>query len=312
MADEVNVAVEEAHRRGVLTSASLMVGAAAADDALRRARALPSLRVGLHLVLVEGAPTLPAEQIPDLVDRAGRLRSDLVGLAVDIAGRPALRRQLRAEIRAQFESYARTGLVLEHVDVHKHFHLHPLVAREIIAIGSRFGMRALRVPSEPVEVLRQIDGGAATLSARLIGAWASLLRRQARGAGLLTPDAVFGLRWSGAMTEERLSGLLADLPSGLTEIYLHPAAGNHFAGHCPGYRYTDELAALCAPRVAAAVEAAGCRLGGYAGCRSATTQQRNPSEQRALPIVRRLARALHRDGLARRRRLRRDRSDQLG
>ena len=54
IAPEVNAAVELAHTRGILTAASLMVNGAAVDDAVERARRLPSLRVGLHLVLVDG------------------------------------------------------------------------------------------------------------------------------------------------------------------------------------------------------------------------------------------------------------------
>jgi predicted glycoside hydrolase/deacetylase ChbG (UPF0249 family) len=52
----VNQGVEQAHREGILTAASLMVGGAAADDAVERARRLPTLRVGLHVVLVQGRP----------------------------------------------------------------------------------------------------------------------------------------------------------------------------------------------------------------------------------------------------------------
>ena len=46
----VNEAVEKAHIDGVLTAASLMVGAPAAFDAVERARRLPKLGVGLHLM----------------------------------------------------------------------------------------------------------------------------------------------------------------------------------------------------------------------------------------------------------------------
>lgn len=57
-ASEVNDAVEAAHGNGVLTAASLMVAAPATADAVARAKRIPSLRVGLHLVLVEGRPVL--------------------------------------------------------------------------------------------------------------------------------------------------------------------------------------------------------------------------------------------------------------
>jgi len=77
LAVPVNEAIEEAHRRGILTTASLMVGAGAAADAVERARQLPTLRVGLHLVLVEGRPVLPPREIPDLVDGRGEFSTRL-------------------------------------------------------------------------------------------------------------------------------------------------------------------------------------------------------------------------------------------
>ena len=65
------------------------------------------------------------------------------------------------------------------------------------------------------------------------------------------------------MTEMRVAGLLAHLPDGLTEIYLHPATSNSFLGATPGYCYMDELAALVAPRIISAATGAGIRLIGY-------------------------------------------------
>src|SRR5512146_671309 len=75
----VNAAIEEAHARGILTTASLMVGGAAAADAVARARRLPSLSVGLHLVVTRGRPVLPPAEVPALVDREGRFPEGLAG-----------------------------------------------------------------------------------------------------------------------------------------------------------------------------------------------------------------------------------------
>jgi hopanoid biosynthesis associated protein HpnK len=139
LADEVNDAVETAHRQGILTAASLMVGAPAAADAVDRARRMPGLRVGLHLVLVEGRPVLPPERLPDLVDATAHFRTDMVRLGFDIFARPSVRRQVRAEIDAQFRAFQATGLALDHVNAHKHFHVHPTVASETIAAAVRYG-----------------------------------------------------------------------------------------------------------------------------------------------------------------------------
>lgn len=241
-----------------------MVAEPWAADAVARARRRPSLRVGLHLVLVEGRPVLPAGQVPDLIDGRGRFRTDMARLGLDIFLRPHVRKQLAAEIAAQFEAFAATGLPLDHVNAHKHFHLHPTIAREIIRIGRAYGMRSLRVPLEPASVLARVEPRAARMGSRMTAPWAGLLRWKARRAGLAAPDAVFGLAWSGVMTAERVAGLIQNLPGGLTEIYVHPATGGTFEGSAPGYRYAEELAALTSPLAREAVRASGARLGGYA------------------------------------------------
>jgi len=238
----VNDAVEQAHRQGILTCASLMVAGEAAADAAARARTMPTLGVGLHLVLVDGRPVLPVAAVPDLVDQDGRFRNNMVRAGIDFL-RPRVRRQLEAEIAAQFAAFAATGLPLDHVNAHKHFHLHPTIASLILKIGRRHGMRAARAPIEPRATLRKIEpvGG---LDVAL--PWAKLVRRRLRRAGLAVPDQVFGLAWSGALNRDRLCGLLKHLPDGLTEIYAHPATAP-YPGSAPGYAYADELAALTDP-----------------------------------------------------------------
>jgi len=214
-------------------------------------------------VLVEGRPVLPPQRLPDLVDQSGCFRKDMMRLGIDIFARPLVRRQIAAEIEAQFEAYRATGLALDHVNAHKHFHLHPTVASEIITIGARYGLRGLRVPLEPHFVLTKIEPSASQRRAYLTAPWAAMLGRRARRAGLQVPDSVFGIAWSGAMTESRLTGLLLHLSEGRTEIYTHPASSNGFAGHAPGYRYTDEFAALTAPSVVTATRRRDVILGGY-------------------------------------------------
>jgi chitin disaccharide deacetylase len=245
-----------------------MVGAPAAADALARARKLPNLRVGLHVVLVDGDPLSDRAQIPGLINRSGRLRNDLAGYGAAIAMRPSLRRQVAQEVTAQFEAYRATGLPLDHVNAHRHFHLHPTVAASIMTIGRRYGMRALRVPLEPWRVVADIDAQTQRQLGRIAAPWASWLGARARRAGLTTADAVFGLAWSGAMTATRLAALIGRLPAGVVEVYLHPAMTNAFAGAAPGYRYAEEFAALCDPACVAAVRRSGYALGGYADVRA--------------------------------------------
>jgi hopanoid biosynthesis associated protein HpnK len=240
-----------------------MVGAPAAADAIERARALPNLRVGLHVVLVDGDPVMDRAHIPDLIDRSGRFRNDLVRYGAQIALDASVRRQVAKEISAQFEAYQATGLPLDHVNAHRHFHLHPVVASSIMTAGRRYGMRGLRIPVEPWRVVAEVDPYTRRRVGRIVAPWAAWLRRRVRRAGLTTTDAVFGVAWSGAMTRTRLAALLGRLPPGFVEIYLHPAVTNAFAGAAPGYRYAEEFAALCDPDCVAAVRRSGYTLGGY-------------------------------------------------
>ena len=248
----VNAAVALAHRQGVLTAASLMVGAPGAAEAVALARAMPGLRVGLHLVLVEGRPTLPPALVPHLVGADGRFRDNMAAAGATMFFHPAARRELAAEITAQFEAFAATGLTLDHVNTHKHFHLHPTIAGLILKIGARHGVRAARVPIEPRAILAAVEPGRYPLNP-VFDLWAALARRRFRRAGWQIADQVFGLAWSGAMTPERLLGLVRTLPEGLTEIYLHPATHGGFEGAARGYQYEAELAALLSPAVIAAV-----------------------------------------------------------
>ncbi|HWB49934.1 MAG TPA: hopanoid biosynthesis-associated protein HpnK [Stellaceae bacterium] len=257
----VNAAVEQAHRDGILTAASLMVAAPAAADAVARAQRLPGLGVGLHLVLADGAPILPPSAVPALVGPDGRFDPNMVRAGFRFFFSPAAQRQLAAEIRAQFAAFAATGLPLDHVNGHKHIHVHPTVARLVIGIGREFGLRAMRLPYEPPAPLRL---AAPADRHRGIG-WspvAAALRRRLGRAAIAHNDQVFGIAWSGAITEDRLLALLPHLPDGVSEIYAHPACGA--ASFVPGYRHAAELAALLSPRVRQQTAALGLRLVRYA------------------------------------------------
>ena len=259
---EVNEAVERAHRHGILTAASLMVSGTAAQDAVARARAMPSLRVGLHLVLVEGRPVLPARAVPDLVDARGLFRTDMARAGAAMFFLPKVRAQLAAEMEAQFAAFDATGLKLDHVNAHKHFHLHPTIAGLMVAMARAHGVKGARVPLEPQAVLRRIERHPANATVALTAPFARALRARFRRAGISAPDQVFGLAWSGAMTAPRLKGLLEHLPEGLSEIYMHPATGT-YPGSAPGYAYARELQALTDPGMSAIIAAADIRLGGF-------------------------------------------------
>ena len=265
LAVPVNEAIEIAHRRGVLCSASLMVAEPAAADAIACARRNPGLRVGLHLVVCDGQPALPPAEIPALVDASGRLSSRVLRTSFRVFLSTGARRQLERELRAQFEAFAASGLALDHVDGHGHLHLHPIVSKIALRVGREFGMPAMRVPREP--------GGRSARAARhgwvtrqvaqaLLSPWVALLRRRLRRAGVRSNDWIFGLHDTGHMRTPLLARLLRDLPPGTTEIYFHPATRRcpELERTMPDYEHERELETLISPVFRDAVRTSGAEL----------------------------------------------------
>ena len=221
----VNEAIEEAHRHGILSCASLMVGAKAARDAVDRARRLSSLRVGLHLVLVDGSPILPPRVVPDLVTKKGEFSSHLARAGINFFFRKKAKRQLEDEIRAQFQAFLDTGLQLDHVNSHHHMHLHPTVLGIILRVGRDYGMGAIRFPYEPPLLSWRASRkrlGRKILLWLFLWPWLTLFKKRLERAQVCSNDFLFGLNDSGYMDVDLALQFLKRSPSGVTEIYFHP------------------------------------------------------------------------------------------
>ncbi len=255
LAPEVNEAVEQAHTNGVLSCASLMMGAPAAADAVARAKRLPSLRVGLHVTVADGKALLPPADIPALADAAGNLPGNLAVAGIHWFFSPAARRDLAREIRAQFEAFRATGLTLDHVNAHNHMHLHPTVLGIVIAVARDFGVPAMRLPWER--------------PAGLLTPWLALLRRRLRAAGIRHNDVLAGMADTGHLTAEKVLAALTRIEDGVTEFYFHPASRStpDLEAQAPGYDRLGELEALLSPMVAAALRDLGVKTVGFADLR---------------------------------------------
>lgn len=265
LAPPVNEAVEEAHRHGILTSASLMVTGQAAADAVVRARRLPDLGVGLHLVLVDGRPASPPDEIPDLVTSNGRLHTNMAAIGARIFFQRHVQRQVEREMRAQFTRFLATGLKLDHVNGHHHFHQHPTIVGMLVRMARDYGIASVRWPVEPpLDSWRaQRNRPGLRLAIWLFSA-ARLLRMRQRleRAGIRCNDHIFGLYESGGMTHERVERFLTMLPQGVTEIYCHPATHAWYSEDAlpRHYRCVEEFRAMADPALLALAGRLGVRL----------------------------------------------------
>lgn len=262
----VNRGIVEAHDRGVLTSASLMVAGDAAGEAVELARARPGLAVGLHLVVVDGRAALPPAEIPSLTDAAGRFRGGPVRSGLRYQFSRAARRELEREIRAQLERFRDTGLPLSHVDGHHHLHLHPVVLDMLVGFAEEFRILAIRLPSEELALALTLDRGNAArkiLWSLIFGSLRRRGKRRLRRAGIGFSERVYGLHATGQVTEAYLLGLIPRIRADRVELYSHPAIA--FPGepsNGPPGSGAQELSALVSRRVREALAQNGFALMG--------------------------------------------------
>ena len=230
----VNRAILELHRAGVLTSTTLMARAAATEEAIELARSTPTLGVGCHVVLVDGAPLLSARELPTLVDpRTGRFQPTL-GLFLQrlFAGR-IRSSEIEAEAGAQIARLQSAGVALTHIDTHKHAHMFPAVLRPVLRAARAAGIRAVRNPFEPAWS-RRATGGAPwprRAEVALLHLLEPAFRRIVAKEGFATTGGALGVLATGTLDAVTVSALLRSMPGGGGEIW-------ELVSH-PGYNDAD-------------------------------------------------------------------------
>lgn len=147
----VNAAIVKAHREGILNSASLMINQKYAADAVKLAKEMPELEIGLHVNLTNEYPAAPSRQIPLLVDGQGKLKNGFVNLFLLSFLKPRqLQQQAETEMRAQITKYLATGLPLQHLDSHRHIHLIPPIFKAMRKLQKEFEVPRIRVMNENI------------------------------------------------------------------------------------------------------------------------------------------------------------------
>jgi len=221
----VNRAVVELHAAGVLTSTTLMARAGATSEACDVAKSTSSLGVGCHVVLVDGEPVLPAREIPTLVDqRTGCFPSKLTPfLARLFSGRIATD-EIEAEAAAQIRSLKSKGLVLTHIDTHKHTHMFPAVLRPVLRAARAANIRAVRNPFEPSWAVRATAGAgwARCAEVSLLRNLESHCRRIIAQEGMITTAGTIAVVGTGVLDGAAVRSLLSAMPDGTWELVTHP------------------------------------------------------------------------------------------
>ncbi len=241
----LNAAIELAHADGLVTSTSLMTGGEAVPDAVRRARRLPALDIGLHFTLV-GLPGLPAT-FTDFFRAYAQGQFPPSEVA----------RRLRGQLNAALITHK---LTVSHIDSHQHLHAFPPLMRTICSVAEEYGIRFIRLPQDgpafaPVTVGRRAQAAALRLMC-------AVSRRSLFRHNLRTTDHFAGMAVSGHLSSSVLAHFIQDAKPGATEIVCHPGTDNRLLAELFPWRYDwqGELDALRSPLARAAADNRRARL----------------------------------------------------
>ncbi len=220
----VNRGILESHRNGVVTSSTLMACGARFDQAVELARQAPRLSVGCHVVLVDGSPTLSADQVSSLTVATGSpppFRESLISFACLAAAGRLDQGQIEQEVVAQIQKLQAVGITVSHLDSHKHTHMFPVVLRGMLRAAKDCGVRAIRNPFEPL-VFARVGGWKRQFQLRILQRYRAGFREELSRAGMVTPDGCVGIAATGGLTLEAFQALIEKLPEGTWEFVSHP------------------------------------------------------------------------------------------
>ena len=226
----VNRGVAEAHRNGIVTSASLLANGAAFAEAVELVRAARGFGIGVHLNLSDGLPMAPRATVPTLLNDSGEFASGPDNLLLKIATRGLSLREVETEWEAQISKVRAAGIEPTHLDGHKHVHMLPGLFEIALRLAKRHGIGAIRVSHEASSLRAALSTGESRASvvlkqgvqARGLKLLARDAREKADRAGVSTADYFCGIAQTGELTKEGVARLLRSLPEGTTELMCHP------------------------------------------------------------------------------------------
>ena len=223
----VNRAIAELHQAKALTSATLMANGSAFEDAVAVALANPMLGVGCHVVLTDGVPVCDPSSIPTLLGADGKtFRTSLVDFVQALLRGKIRKDDIEREAMAQVEKLQRAGILVTHLDTHKHTHLFPAIAGPLLQVAERCSVGAIRHPFEQRWGLALGHGkGLRRLQVKLVGRLEAKFegKPQIRNAQVRTTDGTIGISATGDLDARVLRQILEAQPAeGTFELCCHP------------------------------------------------------------------------------------------
>jgi len=247
----INKAVAQAHTDGVLTSATIMANMPAAGEAVKIAKTLPDLGVGVHLNLFEGRAVSKESCVDCLLDADRRFTFSPFKLSILSMGMHKIRKAIRTELSAQIQWVIDRGLVPTHLDSHKHIHSFPAIFPMVCELAGRFKIAAVRLTFEPKELSRMpwpLTSEEGRKRAGKVRLMAKINRMQ--NSSFLKTNALLGIAHMGRIDVNFFKAVTLYSSAATSEVMTHPglADGAETGENKPLHQRKIELEALCSKR----------------------------------------------------------------
>ena len=228
----VSQGILQAHDRGIVTSASLLVNTPGFEFTVPRMRKRSRLSVGLHFNLSLAAPVSPPETVPTLVDDEGRFARQPEDHTAHWAAE-----DIRRELGAQMQRLERTGMAITHLDTHGQVDRNDRVLSILLDQARRSN-----IPCRGDRRAEVVAAGVAT-TARVI-----------RDPHFHLPDG-----------HVHVYQHLTNLPDGVTELVCHPGRVDRTLRRLSPWteQRAGELHTFTAPLLRQVVGLAGIRLASF-------------------------------------------------
>jgi predicted glycoside hydrolase/deacetylase ChbG (UPF0249 family) len=227
----VNRGIAEAHRHGIVTSASLLANGGAFASGVELARSTPGLGVGVHLNLSDGEPVAERELVTSLLSDRGELEGRPESLLLRLARRSVLLNEIEEEWNAQIQKVRDSGIEPTHLDGHRHVQMLPGLFEMALRLAKKHGIAAIRISHEESSLRAALSAGTRQkgsvvmrqgVQARGLKLLAPDAREQAERVGIAAADYFCGIAQTGELTRDGVLRLLEILPEGTTELMCHP------------------------------------------------------------------------------------------
>jgi len=211
----------------VVTSSTLMANGRAFAEAVQLAKASPNLSIGCHVVLIDGQPVLDASTLTTITDQGG-FRDGLKTFAARALASRMKTSEIEAEAKAQIRKIQSAGIVVSHVDTHKHTHIFPQILHPLLRAARECGVRAVRNPFGPrfplrsSQLLKRPNLWTRLAEVQVLSRFAGRFRRAVTQHDFVTPAGTLGIEVTGTLDETLFQAIAESIPEGTWEFVCHP------------------------------------------------------------------------------------------